>query len=103
MLKELRRKAGLTQKGLAEKIKTTEAAISHYENGKRTPPLNKIGLLASALNVNESDIIACFISNELKATCDEELSAHLQEAEKENKDGAEMVNCSDFVKMFKGV
>lgn len=38
-LKYLRSKRGLTQTGLAEKLGKTSAAISDYEKGKSTPPM----------------------------------------------------------------
>lgn len=60
MLKQLRENAKLTQAELSKKINVKQATMSLYENGKRTPPLNKIGALAKALNVSEADIIACF-------------------------------------------
>lgn len=38
-LKYLRGKRGLTQVGLAKKLEKTSAAISDYEKGKSTPPM----------------------------------------------------------------
>ena len=36
-LREIRKKCGLTQKELAERIGSSESAISMYETGKRIP------------------------------------------------------------------
>lgn len=60
MLKELRIKNGLTQNDLSEILGVKQNTISMWETKKATPPLNKIGALAKALNVSEADIIACF-------------------------------------------
>ncbi|MGG6196172.1 helix-turn-helix transcriptional regulator [Pantoea allii] len=49
-LKRLRKKAKLTQKGLADLVGTSQGAISHYENGRRTPDINTCHILAKALS-----------------------------------------------------
>lgn len=36
-IKEIRKKCGLTQKELGERVGVSEAAISQYESGKRRP------------------------------------------------------------------
>ena len=52
-LKELRKKAGLTQEELAELIDVHLNTISRLENGIDTPKTFKITQLAKVLNVNE--------------------------------------------------
>lgn len=49
-LKSFRKKAGLTQTQLGDLIGLTQAAIGHYETGRRTPSLNDSRKIVSALN-----------------------------------------------------
>jgi SOS-response transcriptional repressor LexA len=48
----LRRKNGLTQIGLAERVKTTQAAISAYETGKMAPSPEVLKRIADALGAD---------------------------------------------------
>jgi DNA-binding XRE family transcriptional regulator len=41
-LKQLRKKAGLTQAELADAIGTTQGAVGHYEMGIKAPELSKL-------------------------------------------------------------
>ena len=50
ILKELRKKKGLTQKDLAEIIDVNRVTYTNWENGKRTPEPVKIVELATALD-----------------------------------------------------
>lgn len=50
-LKELRKKAGLTQQQLGNLIGVTKVSICCYENGTRTPTLDTLVDLANCLNV----------------------------------------------------
>lgn len=50
-LKELRKKAGLTQQQLGNIIGVTKVSICCYENGTRTPTLDTLIDLANCLNV----------------------------------------------------
>ena len=50
-LKELRKKAGLTQQQLGSIIGVTKVSICCYENGTRTPTLDTLIDLANCLNV----------------------------------------------------
>jgi DNA-binding XRE family transcriptional regulator len=47
---DLRRRAGLTQEGLARKADVTTAAVRFWEKGKRTPSLEMAVKLADALD-----------------------------------------------------
>ena len=58
--KELRKKSNIQQITLAEKLNIKQSTVSMWENGKSNPPLNKIPLLANALNVSELEILQCF-------------------------------------------
>lgn len=49
-LKAARKSAGITQTELAELVGMTQAAIGHYETGRRTPGLNECRRIVSALN-----------------------------------------------------
>lgn len=51
-IKELREKAGLTQKELAEKLGLTDGAIGLYEVGKRNPSLSILNKLADFFDVS---------------------------------------------------
>lgn len=49
-LKAIRKQTGATQTQLAERVGLTQAAIGHYETGRRTPGLNECRRIVSALN-----------------------------------------------------
>lgn len=49
-LEELLKKSGMTQKELAEKAEVTEAAISHYIKGDRSPRSSVLSRIATVLN-----------------------------------------------------
>lgn len=51
-LKELREKAGLTQKELAEQVGLSSTTITGYEKGNREPDLFKLIKIAKALKVS---------------------------------------------------
>jgi transcriptional regulator with XRE-family HTH domain len=48
---EWREKLNLTQEQLAERIETTKATISRWENNERDPPLKALGALAEAMGI----------------------------------------------------
>ncbi len=50
MLRELRKKAGLTQRELAEAVGITEQAIGHYEVGRRNLNVSLAKKIAKVLN-----------------------------------------------------
>ena len=52
ILKELRQAANLTQKELAEKANTTQAAIGRYETNEREPTWEAVQKIAQALGVS---------------------------------------------------
>ncbi len=51
-LKELRKKSGLTQQQLADKIWVTKASISYYEKSERIPSPEVLVKLAEAFHVS---------------------------------------------------
>lgn len=50
-LKELRLQANMTQDELAEQVNVTTKTVSYWENGHNPITLNKIPLIANALNI----------------------------------------------------
>lgn len=50
-IRAIRRERGMTMKQLGSIVGVSEAAISHYETGRREPDPNMLGLLANALGV----------------------------------------------------
>lgn len=55
-IKQLRKKAGLTQLELAERIGTSQAAIAQYEKGLKAPELSKLPSIAKAFSVTVSEL-----------------------------------------------
>ena len=56
-LQELRIKAGLTQKELADLIGCAQSEISRIEHGERSISVDRLQQLASALNVPVADLL----------------------------------------------
>ena len=54
---EIRKRQGLTQADLAERLGTTQAAVSHMETGSRDLNTARIEQMARALGVKVSDLI----------------------------------------------
>lgn len=54
---ELRKKTGLTQKEMAEKLSITQPAYSYYETGDKPLPINKLKAISEILNIALSEII----------------------------------------------
>jgi len=52
-IRELRKKANLTQKELAEKVNVSNVALSNWEKGVHEPTYENLQALAKALNVSE--------------------------------------------------
>lgn len=66
-LRELRKKAGITQHDLALSSGLTDAYISNLENGFAVPSLTTILRLAVALDCRVSALVAIFDKVELQA------------------------------------
>ncbi|GAB3484303.1 helix-turn-helix domain-containing protein [Azotobacter salinestris] len=49
-LKTIRKQTGVTQTQLAERVGLTQAAIGHYETGRRKPGLSECRRIVAALN-----------------------------------------------------
>ena len=72
-----RKKAGLTQKALADKLGIPYQGISQYERGVRKPKLETLDRIAEALGVNFLDLV-------LRENFWEEILQEDQEAEEEH-------------------
>ena len=59
---ELRKKCGLTQEELGEKVNVTRQTISNWESGTTSPNSEQLKLLSKALNISIDEIL----DNELK-------------------------------------
>lgn len=56
-IKKVRKQKHMTQRELAEAIGMRDAAISQYEKGIVTPPLETLKQLADVLGINPADLI----------------------------------------------
>lgn len=56
-LKDLRTKANLSQRELAERMFITRSTVAHWESGRRLPDASMIFRLAECLDVNVSDLL----------------------------------------------
>lgn len=55
-IKEIRMQKGITQKELAQKLKTSQQNLAQYENGKRNPKIQTLTKIADALEVPLSSL-----------------------------------------------
>ncbi len=55
-IKRIRKEKGVSQKELAERLGTSPQNLAQYENGKRTPKIDTLRKIASALQCQVSDI-----------------------------------------------
>ena len=63
---ELRKKQGLTQNELAEKMHVTDKAVSKWERDLSYPDINAIAKLAEVLEVPVNDLLNTKIQNTVK-------------------------------------
>lgn len=56
-LKHIRKAKGLSQQELANKTNLKKSLISYYENNSVNPPLDKIEMIANALNITIGDLL----------------------------------------------
>jgi transcriptional regulator with XRE-family HTH domain len=54
VIKKMRKKQGLTQQELADKIGVSQKDVSRWENGKREPSITTLNKIADALDLNIS-------------------------------------------------
>ena len=58
--RDLRKSVGMTQQELAKALNVKQTTISKWEQGKSSPTVNKIKIIACALRISEADILDCF-------------------------------------------
>lgn len=63
-IRALRKKRGMTQEQLAEKLGTTKAAISRYEKDQRQPKISQIKKIATALDASTDETLLLFTGTE---------------------------------------
>ncbi len=56
-IREIRKKNGLNQIELAERVNVGQSAISQIENGQRTPSVKLLYKMAQALKVSVEELI----------------------------------------------
>ena len=69
-LRELRLQANMTQAELAERVNVATKTVSYWENGHNPITLNKIPLIANALNIPIYKLFVFISSDEIKADKD---------------------------------
>ena len=63
-VRKLRRAAGLSQSGLAEKLVITFQQIQKYENGKNRISASALVLICKALGVSAADVLGPFFEDD---------------------------------------
>jgi HTH-type transcriptional regulator / antitoxin HipB len=51
LIKQIRKRKGLTQKELSQKMGISDSAVNKYESGKENPTLHTLRKIAAALGV----------------------------------------------------
>lgn len=95
-LKELRLQANMTQDELAEQVNVATKTVSYWENGHNPITLNKIPLIANALNIPVYKLFV-FLSADEKAA-DKDYIALLQA-----KTGKELDILFNLIKEFQKI
>lgn len=73
----LRKRRKLSKKELAEMIGVSAATISNYESGKTTPSLEKVMMIAIALDASVDDLIKITDNTFNEKYCDAEADENL--------------------------
>ena len=61
-----RKKLGITQEGLAEKLNVTRQAVSNWENGKSEPDIETVSKLSEIFGISSDELISDFPEEEKK-------------------------------------
>ena len=56
-IKDVRKKKNISQSQLAESINSSQSALAAYENGRKTPKIETLSRIASALDVSILDLL----------------------------------------------
>lgn len=85
-IKRHRKKNGLSQKELGEKLQVSQAMIAQYENGKRIPKITTLLKIAGALNIDSLPLLDAYTKEALLIDIDiDEPEYNLYRAHEENK------------------
>ena len=71
MLRELRLKAGYSQREFAAKLGMTDITISRYERGERMPDFDVVYRMTHVLNCTLNDLVQESENRELPVMCQE--------------------------------
>lgn len=85
-----RKKSGLTQEQLAQKIDVTKNRVSNWEQGINRPDADIIGKICRALNVSPSSLLDVHLS-------DEELTPHEKEVITAYREKTDVQNAVDIL------
>ncbi len=79
---ELRRREGLTQEALGEKLGVTNKTVSRWENGNYMPDIEMLQLLGEILHVSINEILAgqLLTNEEFRSKADENIAAVAKES-----------------------
>lgn len=62
--KKLRKRAGLNQMELAERLGTSQSGVSAWERGRNGPPVRDIKKIARALGATVGEVVDCFAKDD---------------------------------------
>ena len=84
---ELRKEKNMTQQELANKLKITDRAISHWENGRSMPDAGIMLELCKALNINVNELLSAkkIMEKKYNEQAEENLLEMRREIEIQNK------------------
>ena len=91
-IKNARKKAGLTQKELAEASGVAKVTIQQYETGKRQPRLEQLSMLAEAMKVHMDELLGTKPLPSREVVINEGVSSEYTKME----DGAEIESMAAF-------
>ncbi len=79
---ELRRRDGLTQEALGEKIGVTNKTVSRWENGNYMPDIEMLQMLGDIFHVSINELLSgCYLNEE---ECKEEADTHINNISKDS-------------------
>lgn len=81
LIAELRKKQGLTQQQLADKLNLSNKTISKWESGNGSPDISNLPLLAEALGISVDELLRGKINNSEPYTDSEAAKDYLSRKE----------------------
>lgn len=99
MLTFLRKRAGLSQQDLADKLEISRSAIGMYETGRREPDLETLEAFADFYNVDMNTLTGNSVS--INKSSDEELKFALWGGDAERITPAQVEEVKNFAKFVK--